>query len=416
MFEVIVSKPVPTASTDQTTSSFGHLFQSKYLGNTIVTNAQNLGYTGTILLGNPPQSFEVVFDTGSDMIVITSDQCQGTHCLDMPHYTCTSCTKTPYSYNITYGDGTWGAGPIVADQVAIGGLVIQNQQILDVTKSALDLSSYGKGIAGLVGLMPTSPVLNAIPPLQTIYGDKLLDMNVFSVYLTPSLNQNQGGSFLFGGIDNTKFAGSLNQVPISTGLGTSKGMWYVDADGAFAGSTAVSGYTTSPWLFDTGTSFIAVPTSFAQAFHANVPGAVFSAADQVYLVPCTGSTTFGLSFQGIKYEVPYLDYVASAGSGNTQCVSLVMPLGNYEMFILGDPFLRQVYAVYDFTAGASRIGIAPLNVTNSSLGNEGLSGGPVPGGATITPIKPTGAANRADIPLKLVASVAAALAALTLVV
>lgn len=398
-YEVQVHRPATETTTSKGLGgNAGHLFQSKYLGNTILTNARNLGYTGTIVLGNPPQSFQVVFDTGSDMIVITSDQCQGTHCKDMPHYTCNSCTKTPYSYNITYGDGTWGAGPIVADTVAIGGLVIQNQQILDVTRSALDLSSYGPGVAGLVGLMPNSPVLNAVPPLANIYKEKLLDMNVFSVYLSPSLKSKQGGSFLFGGIDSTKFTGTLNQVPISTGTGTAKGMWYIDADGAFSGSIPVPGYSKAPWLFDTGTSFIAVPTAFADAFHKGVPGASYSAVDQVYYVPCSGNTTFGISFNGIKYEVPYLDYVATAGShsGAPVCVSLVMPLGNYEMYILGDPFLRQVYAVYDFTAGASRIGIAPINVTNNSLGDEGLSGDPVPGGSVITPISSDGASERRE--------------------
>ncbi|KAF9348046.1 Vacuolar protease A [Mortierella sp. AD094] len=380
----MVSKsPLTTSSANQPGSTYSNLFQSKYLGNSVVSNAKNLGYTGTIKLGTPPQSFQVVFDTGSDMIVITSDKCQGSTCDTMDHYSCQSCTKTPYSHNITYGDGTWGAGPIVDDTVAIGGLVIQNQQILDVTMSALNLSSYGSHVSGLVGLMPLSPLQNAIPPLQTVYQSKLLDMNVFSVYLTSSLTQGQGGSFLFGGIDDTKYTGQLNQVPIATGISSSKGMWYVNADGAYTSDVPVPGYTTSPWLFDTGTSFIAVPSDFAQAFHASIPGATYSVADQIYIVPCKGNATFGISFNGIKYRVPYTDFVGFGGSITTECVSLVMPLGGYDMFILGDPFLRQVYAVYDFTAGASRIGIAPVNVSNPSLGNEGLSGGPIPGGSTI---------------------------------
>ncbi|GJJ70399.1 hypothetical protein EMPS_02748 [Entomortierella parvispora] len=387
-FEVKVSKPTVQTSSAATTN-LGSIFQSKYLGNSIVSNAQNLGYVGLIELGNPPQSFQVVFDTGSDMIVITSNECQGSTCDQMAHYTCTSCTKTAYSYNITYGDGTWGAGPIVEDQVSIAGLVVQNQQILDVTKSNLDLSSYGQGVAGLVGLMPTTPVANAITPLTTIYQAKLLDQNIFSVYLTSSLTANQGGSFLFGGIDTTKFSGTLNQVPVSTSASATKGMWYLNADAAYVGGVAVAGYSTAPWLFDTGTSFIAVPTTFAQTFHASVPGAVYSAADQVYTVPCSGTTTFGVSFNGVTYNVPYSDYVASAGEG--QCVSMVMPLGDYEMYILGDPFLRQIYAVYDFTPGSVQIGLAPLNVTSTSLGNEGLSGSPVPGGPTITPTSPNSA-------------------------
>ncbi|KAG0243059.1 hypothetical protein BGX31_011222 [Mortierella sp. GBA43] len=396
---VNVVKPTPKA--DTTVPKKGSilspggdkLFSSKYLGTSVVSNARNLGYSGTIILGdNPPQEFEVVFDTGSDMIVVTSDQCQGTHCNDMAHYKCVTCQKTPYSYNITYGDGTWGNGPIVTDTVSIGGLVVKDQQILDIVQSGLDLSSYGSGISGLVGLMPSSPVMNAIPPLATIFKDKLLDMNVFSVYLAPSLKTRQGGSFLFGGIDRTKFVGELNQVPLSTAPGVREGMWYIDADGAFIGSTPVSGYKTSPWLFDTGTSFIAVPTSFAAAFHENIPGSSFSDVDKIYSVPCTGNWTFGVSFNGTKYEIPYLDYIAFADKAAKLCVSLVMPLGDYEMFILGDPFLRQVYAVYDFTPGASRIGLAAVNVTNNFLGNEGLSGDPVPGGSVIGGKQVSGAA------------------------
>ncbi|KAG0000272.1 1,3-beta-glucanosyltransferase [Entomortierella chlamydospora] len=384
-YEVPVTRNVETTTTttQSSTSTYSNLFQSKYLGTSVVSNAKNLGYTGTIKLGSPAQSFQVVFDTGSDMIVITSDQCQGSTCNTMDHYTCTSCTKTPYSHNITYGDGTWGAGPIVDDTVSIGGLVIKNQQILDVTMSALNLSSYGSHVSGLVGLMPLSPLQNAVPPLQTIYEDKLLDMNVFSVYLTSSLTAGEGGSFLFGGIDYTKFSGKLNYVSVATGISSSKGMWYVNADGAYVSGVAVPGYITSPWLFDTGTSFIAVPSDFAQAFHANITGATYSADYQVYFVPCKGDATFGISFNGIKYEVPYTDFVGTGGSMTSECVSLVMPLSGYEMYILGDPFLRQVYAVYDFTAGASRIGIAPVNVSNPSLGTEGLSGGPVAGGSTI---------------------------------
>ncbi|KAF9538335.1 Vacuolar protease A [Mortierella hygrophila] len=399
-FEILVSKPaieldpislpLDTPAMAPLSKNRHKLISSKYVGNSVVTNAKNLGYSGTIVLGNnPPQSFEAVFDTGSDMIVITSNECQGAHCDEMAHYTCTSCTKTPYSYNISYGDGTWGSGPIVADTVSIGGLIIHDQQILDITQSGLDLSSYGPGISGLVGLMPNSPVLNAVPPLGTISKNKLLDMNVFSVYLAQSLKENQGGSFLFGGIDSTKFVAPLNYVPVSTASGVREGMWYVDADNAYAGDTPVNGYTESPWLFDTGTSFIAVPTSFAAAFHANIPGSTYSTTDGIYILPCQGATSFGVSFNGIKYEVPYSDYVAAAGGGSSLCVSLVMPLRNYEMYILGDPFLRQVYSVYDFTPGASRIGIAQVNVKNSSLGNEGLSGEPVLGGAVITPKNPS---------------------------
>ncbi|KAF9573103.1 Vacuolar protease A, partial [Mortierella alpina] len=365
----------------------GKLTSSKYIGNSIVTNSKNLGYAGNIVFGNPPQVFKVVFDTGSNMIVVTSSECQGAHCSAVSQYTCHSCTNTQRSYNITYGDGSWGHGPIVADTVSIGGLAIQNQQILALTTSGMDLTSYGPGVSGLVGLMSASEG-SITPPIASILKEKLLDMNVFSVYLTPTLNPNEGGSFLFGGIDKTKFVGELNQIPISTAQGVRAGSWSIDADAAFIGDEPVPGYVKAPWLFDTGTSFIGVPTAFAEAFHALIPDAEYSPEDRYYLVPCTGDQTFGVMLNGIKYEIPYLDYIARATGGSSQCASLVMPSMNSGLYILGDPFLRQVYVVYDFTPDARRIGVAKVNVTNHALGDEGLSGDPVPGGAVISPVEP----------------------------
>ncbi|KAF9991695.1 Vacuolar protease A [Entomortierella chlamydospora] len=396
-FKVSVTKT--TTQTDAKSGSplaiaSNKLFASKYLGNSILSNNKYLAYTGVITLSsNPSQSFEVVFDTGSDFIVVTSDQCRDSQCNNITQYTCTSCKRTPHHYNITYGDGSWGYGPIVLDTVSIGGLVVHNQQILDATKSGLNLHQYGSRISGLIGLMPSTPVSGAVPPLLSIFKSNILDMNVFSVYLTDSLKKNEGGSILFGGIDSTKFVGTLNQLPISTAPGVREGMWYVDADNAFVGDTPIEGYTKSPWLFDTGTTFISVSSSFAKAFHEGVPGAVYSAADDIYTAPCMGNKTFGISFNGIKYEAPYHDYVVQIKPGSPICVSLVMPLPAKGMFVLGDPFLRQVYAVYDFTPSKARIGIAKVDTTNASLGVEGLSGNP-PGGIGISLVRSSRSQSR----------------------
>ncbi|KAF9438156.1 Vacuolar protease A [Entomortierella beljakovae] len=397
VFEIGVAKKAPSPSAVLTTPG-NRIVASKYVGNTILNNNNNVGYSGTIYLGtNPPQPLEVIFDTGSDLVVVTSDRCRGSKCGNANRYVCNSCSKTKYFHNITYGDGSWGSGPVVLDTLSLGSFIIQNQQVVDVTTSGMDLASYGPEVSGLVGLMPSSPMIGAVPPLMNLFKSRFLDMDVFSVYLAPTIKKKQGGSFLFGGIDHTKYVGELNQVPLSTMPGVFQGMWYVEADGAFVGDEPIESYRRSPWLFDTGTSFIAVPPSFAKTFHSNIPGAKYSAADKVYTVPCDGNVKFGVSFNGIKYEVPYFDYVAIAGAeGSSTCISLVMQ-GDFDAYILGDPFLKQVYAVYDFTPGKSRIGIAKINVTNTNLGEEGLSGGPPPGGISVSPLGSSAGPNWSKI-------------------
>jgi len=45
-----------------------------------MNNKMNMGYEGEFWFGNPPQKMDVLFDTGSDLVWLFSEQCKEGNC------------------------------------------------------------------------------------------------------------------------------------------------------------------------------------------------------------------------------------------------------------------------------------------------------------------------------------------------
>ena len=115
------------------------------------------------------------------------------------------------TWNIMYGDGSGAGGVVGKDVVAIGSATATSQAVELATSVS---ASFTQDTAndGLLGLAFSN--LNTVKPQQqTTFFDTImpqLKMPVFSV----DLRQNATGSYTFGAIDNTKFTGQLNTVPV----------------------------------------------------------------------------------------------------------------------------------------------------------------------------------------------------------
>ncbi|EPS69682.1 hypothetical protein M569_05082 [Genlisea aurea] len=217
-------------------------------------------YYGDIGIGTPPQTFSVVFDTGSSNMWIPSSKCY----LSAPcyfHSKYKSSQSSTYKENgksaaIQYGSGSI-SGFFSEDVVRIGDVDIKNQEFIEAT-SEPSLTFVMAKFDGIVGLgFQEISVGNSTPPWYNMLKQGLVKEPIFSFWLNRKLESSeQGGELVFGGADPKHFKGEHVYVPV-----TKKGYWQFDMGDVIVDGKE-SGYCTDGCsaIADSGTSLLAGPS------------------------------------------------------------------------------------------------------------------------------------------------------------
>lgn len=228
----------------------GIVFLKDYLG------AQ---YYGEISIGTPPQTFSVIFDTGSSNLWVPSSKCL----FSIPcyfHSKYSARKSRTYSANgesckIKYGSGSI-SGFFSQDNVQVGDLIVKDQVFIEATRegSITFLLAKFDGIFGL-GFQEIS-VGNATPVWYNMVEQELVKDQVFSFWLNRDPAAEVGGELVFGGVDEKHFKGKHTYVPL-----TEKGYWQFNM-----GDFLIGNYSTGfceggcAAIVDSGTSLLAGPT------------------------------------------------------------------------------------------------------------------------------------------------------------
>ena len=129
------------------------LNEKKKLANmiTYLTNYKNSQYVGTINIGTPSQSIDVIFDTGSSNFWITSSRCKDPGCLVHKAYDATDSStheKVGTRVEVEFGSGMI-EGVFCKDTVQFGHLTIPHQEFGEIEKEKgeifVKLKFSGKG-------------------------------------------------------------------------------------------------------------------------------------------------------------------------------------------------------------------------------------------------------------------------------
>jgi len=315
----------------------------------IIKDYANAQYYGVVEIGTPPQSFEVIFDTGSSNLWVPKVGC--THC-GLPFISHKS--KYDDSKSSTYeADGTefniqYGSGSVTGffskDDVTLADdLVINYVEFAEITDAGGLGMAYSIGkFDGILGLGFTSISVGGVPTIfEAAIKQNKVDQPIFSFYL----GDNKDGELTFGGYDASKFEGDLEYVKLESAT-----YWEIALDSITAGDykkDSADGKITA--IVDSGTSLMTGPRSeivkLAKAAGAT-PNIVGEYTIDCKKVPDLPDVVFTIG--GTDYTVPGPKTVIQAqGTCLFAFMALDIPAPGPQ-WILGDVFMREYYTVFNY--------------------------------------------------------------------
>ncbi|ORZ15224.1 aspartic peptidase domain-containing protein [Absidia repens] len=339
------------------------------------------GYYGEISIGEPAQTFQVVFDTGSSDMWVISSRCESRGCQGHRQYS----RQASRSYRVfgrfydddsndgaddddddnnedilgTVMEVSYGTGHIRAwlgqDTVGVGSMILRDQVLGEATTLSHDF--MGMPFDGIFGLGLISLANSKQPPpFYSMLRHDLLDSPIFAMYLQP-----HGGEIDFGALDTTRYNDPLRYTAL-----TDDRYWKIKLDNVHFGKQFIGKRQA---IVDSGTTLMIVTPKDAETIHGVIHGAVNN-GDSTWSIPCHAidslpPITFVLADHENDHGFFELSLPASAyvldpmHSTATMCLSGIsgqrLDRAGHT-WILGDTFMKHYYTVFDY--GKKRIGFA----------------------------------------------------------
>nr|XP_043622810.1 aspartic proteinase A1-like [Erigeron canadensis]XP_043622811.1 aspartic proteinase A1-like [Erigeron canadensis] len=225
-----------------------------------LTNYLDAQYYGEISIGTPPQTFTVIFDTGSSNLWIPSSKCYfSIACYFHNRFKgakSSTYTKIGEKLQINYGSGSI-SGFSSKDVVQVGDICVDDQEFIEVTKEGSLSFVIGK-FDGILGLGFKEISAGGLQPVwYNMVEQGLVKEPVFSFWLNRDAAADEGGELVFGGVDPKHFVGKHTYVPV-----TKKGYWQFDMGDVLIGNQS-TGFCEGGCaaIVDSGTSLLAGPTT-----------------------------------------------------------------------------------------------------------------------------------------------------------
>ncbi|XP_072340096.1 cathepsin E-B-like [Scyliorhinus torazame] len=352
-----------------------------------LSNYMDAQYYGEISIGTPPQTFAVVFDTGSSNLWVPSSYCVSEACqLHQRFQSFFSSSYSPRgnSFTIRYGTGQL-MGVLGKDKVTIGNITVNGQEFGESVYepgSTFTLAHFD----GILGLgYPSLAEGGAIPVFDRMMYQNLLEEPIFSVLINREADSENGGELFLGGIDHSRYTGSINWVSVSQ-----KGYWQIEVQNITFRNTVVCRNGCSA-IVDTGTSLIAGPYTSLRTMFPDHPEMelgmgetnIYSTQSHLNSMKMFEENTFthnlflncqiivdckklpvlpDLTFTigGVEYTLEAEDYIKKFQEEKAVCLYGIQAINVYSskgpLWILGDVFLAKFYTIFD--RGNDRVGFA----------------------------------------------------------
>ncbi|KAJ1743545.1 hypothetical protein LPJ78_000832 [Coemansia sp. RSA 989] len=348
-------------------------FAEKPLSNNtaILTNVKDYYYYGYIGIGNPPQKFSVVFDTGSSNIWVPGDMCPSNACNEHRRFNqshSTTYLASTQKIQIQYGTG-FIAGDIGTDTVQVAGsLVLQNQSFAATSLEDKTFELPRSQFDGLFGLGFTGGAEgNVRSPVDTMLEENKLKEPLFGIKLFRG-SERGNGEITFGTYDKS-YSSQLDWIDVYGNI-----FWATTMEGIFYGDepqnylygadkiNAESGSLTPQEkarasrkaLLDTGSSLI-----YGDPFSLAAMSTRIGANPLSGEIPCSAVASlkpFHFVIGGKRFSMNPEEYIFHDPATGI-CEVQWMPVSEY-LWVMGIPFLQSHYTVYNIKD--HRIGLAKM--------------------------------------------------------
>ena len=324
-----------------------------------VISSSGISFKSPITIGS--QQFLLDFDTGSPDLWVYSTSMEappsGHHSIYNPALSKTAIAMNA-TWSISYGDGSSGQGIVFEDSVSLGGITIGKQAVeAAVVARGMVMTLETDGVLGL------SPACNTIVPagiptfLQNLGNHPPTKSQVFTCSLTRP--NEPAGFFTFGYIDSTLLG---SNTPTYTPVDPENGYWEVSSEFIIVNGKRIKRPSNTA-ILDTGTTLIFVSDDILPAIYEPI-GGYFDEVKQGWMFPAdtpesklptvvlpAGNATVTLDS---KFDLGFM------GNGNWIFGS-IQSRGSIPYDVLGDFWLRNVYAIWDYgvTGDGLRFGVVP---------------------------------------------------------
>ncbi|PWY85608.1 acid protease [Aspergillus eucalypticola CBS 122712] len=337
-------------------------------------------YLATVGIGTPAQNLKLDFDTGSADLWVWSNKLPSTllsenktHAIFDSSKSSTFKTLEGESWEISYGDGSSASGSVGTDDVNIGGVVVKNQAV-ELAEKMSSTFAQGEG-DGLLGLAFSN--INTVQPksVKTPVENMILQDDIpksaelFTAKLDTWRDTDDESFYTFGFIDQDLVKTAGEEV-YYTPVDNSQGFWLFNSTSATVNGKTInrSGNTA---IADTGTTLALVDDDTCEAIYSAIDGAYYDQEVQGWIYPTDTAQDKlpTVSFAvGEKQFVVQKEDLAFSEAKTGYVYGGIQSRGDMTMDILGDTFLKSIYAIFD--VGNLRFGAVQREELRQSLKSE----------------------------------------------
>ncbi|XP_068774349.1 gastricsin isoform X1 [Struthio camelus] len=321
-----------------------------------LTNYLDSFYFGEISIGTPPQSFRVLFDTGSADLWVPSTYCQMPACVAHARFDPSQSltfSNIGATYTLTYGFGDLSV-VLGYDTVTIQNIVVTNQEF-GLSQDEPSRPCYYLDFDGILGMAYPGVAISGYNTLmQNMLQQNQLSEPIFSFYYSRNPTYNYGGEVILRGIDTQLYSGEVLWAPV-----VQEAYWKIGIE-EFSIGQSTTGWCSQGChgIVDTRTFQLTVPAQYMPAF-LQALGAQES--NYGFVVDCNNiqnMPTLYFAISGAQLPLPPSVYVLNNNGICTIGVesTYVSSDSGQPLWILGNVFLRQYYSIFDMAN--NRVGFA----------------------------------------------------------